>query len=101
MHDCLPRIRRVEFVCVCVVVEVEGTAEGILTLTQVLHIETFLQSAVSTLKNDLHARIILLNVKKALAYLYFFKPITAVLGGTKPRIQSRCPCKLVLWWYCQ
>lgn len=31
----------------------------------------------------------------AMWYLYFFKPITVVLGGAKPRLQWRCPCKIV------
>lgn len=41
--------------------------------------------------------------KNTLACLNFFKPITTVLGGAKPRMQPRCPCKIMsrgnlFWW---
>lgn len=31
-----------------------------------------------------------------LTCLYFFKPVTIVLGGTKEKMQQWCPCKIVL-----
>ncbi len=53
-------------------------------------------SAVPVLEKGLTQPVIILQ----LACLCFFKLITVIFGGAKPRMQQWCPCKIVSGGQC-